>query len=156
MNYPEFFTLNTGRMLAQLKEDSKPQFGKMSAIEMVEHLRQGVELMLEKAETKMVTPKSKIPAFQAFLMSDKEMPKDQKQPPAYKMARKVEGNLEDQKVALLRALIQMQVRFEQEPDFTALHAYFGELDKEGWKMMHYKHIKHHFKQFGIYNAEEDV
>lgn len=142
-------------MLAQLKDDTRPQFGKMSPAQMVDHLRQGVELMLDKAETTLLTPKTKVSASQAFLMSQKELPRNQKQPPAYKKARFIKGNLEDRKVALLRALIQMQVRFEQEPDFKALHAYFGELDKEGWKMMHYKHIKHHFKQFGIYSEEDD-
>jgi len=32
---------------------------------------------------------------------------------------------------------------------TTLHPVFGELNFEEWILLHYKHVTHHLKQFGL-------
>ncbi|HAD96857.1 MAG TPA: hypothetical protein DCG19_05585 [Cryomorphaceae bacterium] len=46
-------------------------------------------------------------------------------------------------------MVNMMVHFEKYPDHRAEHAYFGELNTQEWLQMHYKHIQHHFTQFGL-------
>jgi hypothetical protein len=39
--------------------------------------------------------------------------------------------------------------YADEPEMTAVHPVFGELNYEEWVRLHYKHVTHHLRQFGL-------
>jgi hypothetical protein len=39
--------------------------------------------------------------------------------------------------------------FKEDVSKTSLHPVFGELNFEEWVLLHYKHVRHHLKQFGM-------
>ena len=40
-------------------------------------------------------------------------------------------------------------QFNNNPGLTTQHPVFGDLDFEEWVLLHYKHVVHHAKQFGL-------
>ena len=39
--------------------------------------------------------------------------------------------------------------YENNPDLTHIHPYYGPLNYAQWKRLHAKHLTHHFNQFGL-------
>lgn len=137
-------------LLKKLEINTSPSWGNMNALEMVDHLRRGVDLMLRNdIEVEIVTPLEQIPAFQHFLLSDKMFKKSSEKPKEYDLVKPLHADLEQVKLNLMKSLVAMQVHFEKHPDFKSTHPNFGELNTDLWLHMHRKHIKHHFRQFGI-------
>ncbi len=150
MNFELFFMQDVPSMLKNLKADSKAQWGSLSAPEMLDHLRRGIELSLkENLEVEIITPSEQIPAFQEFLKGARLFKKGSDIPKEYSLIPKFEGDFEARKINLLKALVKMQVHFEKHPDHMATHPNFGHLNVELWKYLHKKHILHHFTQFAI-------
>lgn len=147
-----FFNRELPEYLKQLSEESRPLWGSMNVYQMLDHLRQGVDLSLDPAERELLIPEEKVPSYQQFLLSDRPFKRSATKPKEYALYAK-EGeieNLEQLKVDLLAAVLRMQVFFEKNPDFASIHPYFGLLDGNLWMHLHKKHFKHHLSQFGLF------
>lgn len=150
MNFEMFFMEEVPKMLKNLRVDSTAEWGSFSSSEMLDHLRQGMELSLrDDIEVEFITPSEQIPAFQNFLKGDRLFKKGSPIPKEYGLISTFEGDFEALKVNLLKAIVKMQVHFEKNPEHKAGHPNFGLLDVELWNYLHKKHILHHFTQFGI-------
>jgi len=64
------------RLMDDLKSDSTPQWGTMSAQRMVEHLTDTVKMSSGKTKLPLEVPEDKLEKMQAFLSSDKPMAKN--------------------------------------------------------------------------------
>ena len=150
MDFEIFFTNEVPKMLKKLDATAQPEWGGMTAPEMLDHLRRGVDLSLRTdLEVKITIPEDHIASYQNFLKTDKLFKKGAEMPKEYSLIKEYEGDFESLKVNLLKSLVNMQVYFEKCPEHKATHANFGELDTELWMYLHKKHILHHFTQFGI-------
>lgn len=149
----QFLQKDITQVMSALQADSKPQWGNMEAQEMIEHLAMAVkgghtlEFGADK-EPKPIQEQAKI----TFLEQDAPYPKGIPSPfhkngkPALMYA-----NLEDAKQNLVKQIRLMYAFFEI-PENQAkffYHPFFGKLDFEGVQKFNYKHIEHHFKQFGL-------
>jgi hydroxymethylglutaryl-CoA reductase len=135
--------------LESLDATSTPAWGGMSAQRMVEHLCDALYMSCGQGDFTLAVPEDRIEKMQQFLASDKPMAQNIQVPfaPADAVLRN-----EDMELALdefATAFVQFSEQFEDNPTFTALHPYYGELDFEKWNQMHSKHFAHHFKQFGL-------
>ncbi len=150
MNYHQFFMESVPAMLSNLKADAAPLWGQMSAPEMIAHLQTGIKMSLENVGDEITTPEEKLAGYKKFLMSDRPFVQGLQEPPFYVMNKKeASGDIEDLKLDLMKALVEMQTYFLKNPDHTAIHPNFGTLNGEEWMHLHKKHILHHFTQFGI-------
>lgn len=152
MDFELFFMKEVPAMLKKLEADAQPEWGSMSAPEMLDHLRRGVELSLRNdIPVEITTPEDKIPAFQNFLKGDRLFKKEAPKPKEFALMEPYEGDFEALKVNLMKSLVKMQVHFENNPEHISSHRDFGELGTELWLYLHRKHVLHHFTQFGITN-----
>lgn len=137
--------------LTQLRANSQPRWGQMGVVEMLEHLRQGVEMSMESTERALVIPEEKISSYQRFLQSEKPFMRHAPKPADYnKYAEKVEGeDIELAKIRLKEAVVKLHNFYKENPEFTAVHPNFGRLDVPLWLALHKKHFLHHFSQFGL-------
>ena len=151
-----FIDLNVNKIqkiINGLTESTQPQWGKMNAQAMIEHLDQGILLSLGEPEAETCyTPEEHLEKWQDSLYKHIEMPKDHKAPfmpedgsvpPfAYK-------NLDAAKTAFIENLKRFVVYYKENPEAEHMNYVFGKLNKEMWELMHKKHFTHHFKQFGL-------
>lgn len=135
--------------LETLEPSTVPAWGGMSAQRMVEHLCDALYMSCGQGEFKLEVPEDRLEKMQQFLASDKPMAQNIQV--SFAPADAVLRN-EDMELALdefATAFVRYWEHYDEHPNFTALHPYYGELDFEKWNLLHSKHFAHHFKQFGL-------
>jgi oxepin-CoA hydrolase/3-oxo-5,6-dehydrosuberyl-CoA semialdehyde dehydrogenase len=127
-------------------------WGKMNAQQTVEHLSGFFYVSAGKIKFDLVTPVEHLPKYKGFLLSDKEFRENTKaplnvigeeaQPLRY-------ANMEEALEKLSASIAAFEDYFKDDPLKITLHPVFGELNFEEWVLLHYKHVRHHLKQFGL-------
>jgi hypothetical protein len=132
-----------------LSQPANANWGKMNFNQMIEHLIEACK----NASGDIVfdtfhTPEERLPAMQAFLMTDKLFKPETKNAMMGDEPAPVKN---DNSNALLDEL-QSQInrfyeRFQQEENLVARNPIFGDLNEELWTRLLYKHCIHHLHQF---------
>ena len=149
MDYDNFLTKDASAALAKLEANPKPEWGSMSAEEMVEHLIAAVKISLDDVPRKITTPEEKLEPFKKFLMSDRSFARDLPKPKEFDDYQAKNGDIKAKKTELLKCVKEMLQYFEKHPNHSSIHTSFGRLNVEEWKHLHKKHFTHHFQQFGL-------
>ncbi len=150
MNYTAPTLENALAHFNQLNPETKPLWGSMNAIGMVEHITDSLQLAQGNIEgIQLNIPEEKVPKAMGFLFSDHPMPKNFKAPYGEADEDNRNATLEDA-IAEFEAHWQLfEKHFEENPGIRHIHPSFGNLNKEEWLRVHSKHLTHHFQQFGL-------
>jgi oxepin-CoA hydrolase/3-oxo-5,6-dehydrosuberyl-CoA semialdehyde dehydrogenase len=136
--------------LKMLKAVQKPLWGGMSAQHMTEHLEVFLVSLtiLSQAEPAPLSEFQK--GARAMLHSNKPMPRHIENP-LYKNGLPVytHADIEISKEKLLEKLKLFYRIFEQNPQGKNYNPIFGHMNFEDLELLVYKHITHHFTQFGL-------
>jgi hypothetical protein len=85
-------------------------------------------------------------------MSDKEFRENTKAP-ASVISEEAQplryANMPEALVNLQQSIKAFEDYFKDDESKTTLHPVFGELNFEEWVLLHYKHVTHHLRQFGL-------
>lgn len=144
---------NIQKLLNGLTENTKPNWGKMTAQQMLEHLETTLLYSIGEPEAeKCFTPEEHLEKYQNSLYNHRKMPKDFSAPflpedgtlPELKYK-----NLEQAKEKFLENLQKYQIYYRENPEAEHMHFVFGKLNKEMMELMHRKHFTHHFEQFNL-------
>ena len=144
---------NIQKLLNGLTENTKPNWGKMTAQQMLEHLETTLLYSIGEPEAeKCFTPEEHLEKYQDSLYNHRKMPKDFPAPflpedgtlPVLKYK-----NLEQAKEKFLENLQKYQIYYRENPEAEHMHFVFGKLNKEMMELMHRKHFTHHFEQFNL-------
>ncbi|MCW3463326.1 DUF1569 domain-containing protein [Chitinophaga nivalis] len=137
--------------LERLHEDTPAVWGKMNAIQMLEHLGAALQASCNtKGPQEVVTPPEKIDQYKAFLHNDQEIrrhtpsPLQGEIPPPPRAA-----DIATAADRLLEEVNNFHTYFQQLPERQTVHHIFGLLDYNEWLLFHKKHIEHHFRQFAV-------
>lgn len=139
-------------LLADIKQDSVAKWGKMNAQQMVEHLSDFFNVSTEKIIFPVVTPEEHLPKFKEFILSDKQFRENTKAPGSVLGEEPLATRCTDMEAAqqqLKRCVQNFITYFQTQPGKITNHPVFGPLDFEEWVLLHYKHVTHHLRQFGI-------
>lgn len=127
-------------------------WGKMNGQQVVEHVAAFFYVSTEKIKFDLVTPVEHLPKYKEFLLSDKEFRENTKAPvnvigeePLPLRYSTMETALEN----LAESISGFQSYFKDDADKKIMHPVFGELNFEEWVLLHYKHVTHHLRQFGL-------
>jgi oxepin-CoA hydrolase/3-oxo-5,6-dehydrosuberyl-CoA semialdehyde dehydrogenase len=137
-------------ILNSIQGNESPEWGSMHLIQMLKHVTTGFETSLSYQEFEIVTPEEKVAAFQRFLMSDKPLVRNAKIPHSYhKISEPDHLELKEVKERFLDQLRLLKKEMDENAEYWSVHPDFGRLDADQTAQLHYKHIRHHFIQFGI-------
>lgn len=128
------------------------QWGKMNFQQMAEHVAAFFKVSTHKLKFDLVSPPEHLPKLKEFLMSDKQFRENTKAPTSIigEEPFPVYYATPQEAVAKLEKEVNHFFHFyETNPAATALHPVFGELNFEEWVRLHYKHVTHHLRQFGL-------
>lgn len=135
-----------------MNSNATPKWGKMNFQQMVEHVTAFFKVSTKKLQFDLVSPAEHLPKLKEFLMSDKQFRENTKAPtniigeeplPVYFVS--VEQAVDQ----LEHEVKQFFAYYSANEGATAVHPVFGELNFEEWVRLHYKHIAHHLRQFGL-------
>jgi hypothetical protein len=143
----DFFSL-----LNNITADTKANWGKMNAQQMIEHVVAFFNVSTGKIKFDLVTPEEHLPKFKEFLLSDKQFRENTKAPGnvigeeplplQYKTFEEAVSKLHE-------AVEYFENYFKADPAKRTMHPVFGLLNFDEWVLLHYKHVTHHLRQFGI-------
>ncbi|QIE59246.1 DUF1569 domain-containing protein [Rasiella rasia] len=142
-NTEAFHEINS--RLQNLTEDSQKHWGKMTAGQMLNHCRGPLNIVLEKNTYGLKPNWFAKTFFKGSMYNDKPWRKNM---PTLKQFRQTEArDFKEEKKALQAMLEEFDTQRSREewPD----HPAFGAMTKEQWGKMQYKHLDHHFRQFGV-------
>lgn len=125
--------------------DAPRQWGTMKVSQMLKHCQFPLEIALSK-ETTTLKPNwiAKL-FFKKTLYSPKPYKKNLPTPKPLKVITEENFEIEKQRLSLLmEELWQDRIN-----DKRRSHPVFGSFTKEQWGSMQWKHLNHHFKQFGV-------
>lgn len=150
MNHKAFFNVDVPRLLESLDATTPNLWGSMNAVQMMDHLIAGTYLFMAKKVLPLEVPEEKLDRYKAFLMSDKNFMEGAPKPEPYKSYEGQAGNeIASLKEKFLEALADFDKRTQTDSDFWCIHPSFGKLNAEETRQLQYKHIRHHFQQFGL-------
>lgn len=144
------------RYLQQLDPATPPRWGQMSVQHMIEHLgHDAFRLANGHFKTdKLFTPVEQIPRMQEFLLTDKPLRQNVKNPllgefPPPLRYRTTQAAIN----ALQEEMIYFFEVFEKDPLMKIRNPFFGDLGFEQQVQVLYKHALHHLRQFGVVPVE---
>jgi hypothetical protein len=131
--------------LGRLSAESRPLWGKMNAPQMLAHLNNS--LRMAKGELK-AAPKNlpiRYPPLKQLIVYWLPFPKGS--PTAPELINREPGDWALENAELCRHLVHFSTRSQTEkfPD----HPAFGRMTPRAWGVLVYRHIDHHFRQFGV-------
>lgn len=135
-------------LLSRMHADAQPQWGRMNAQQMVEHLSLVMRISNGRMKVKQFSPPEKIGKLQAFLLSDQPLPREFKAPFIEDLPPLKNASIAEAVKELKEEIELFEAHFGKE-EITEIHPVFGELDHERWKRFHHKHFVHHLSQFGL-------
>lgn len=134
--------------LADLNPNSPAIWGKMDVIQMLVHCQKAVNIPFEKNNLKrnifwtLFGSFSKVIFINFNLPFQKNLPTDN----AFKMVGKSE--FEKERSALISVINNYKTLDPGTPSNKS-HPIFGKLSNREWDKLAWKHLDHHFRQFGI-------
>lgn len=137
-------------LIQKLNGDETGKWGKMNSQQMIEHTSAFFKVSTGKIYFELVTPAEHLPKYKEFLLSEKEFRENTKAPvlPEEPLPLRY-ASLQVATADLEKSVNDFFEFFKDDPAKTTLHPVFGELNFEEWVQLHYKHVTHHLKQFGL-------
>lgn len=129
----------------KLNENSKANWGKMNVSQMAWHCQGPLNILLQKEDYGMK------PSWLAKLFFKKSLYNDKpwrKGLPTAKFLKTRDQKDFNSEKAKLEALID-EVYAQRDKSDWEPHPAFGYFTAQQWGQMQYKHLDHHFKQFGV-------
>jgi oxepin-CoA hydrolase/3-oxo-5,6-dehydrosuberyl-CoA semialdehyde dehydrogenase len=141
--------------LANLKADAVPQWGVLSAQGMLEHLTLGIKIGNGSLAPRGAVPydeydEARKQQVAIFVASEAPYARNIMNPLMQdKPFQTRKPNLEAA-TDWFREELDLFFRYwEENPDATRLHPTLGPLPRDDWYRFEYRHIMHHFGQFGL-------
>ena len=143
----DFFSL-----LQNISADTKARWGKMNAWQMIEHVAAFFQVSTEKIKFDLVTPEDHLPKYKEFLLSEKQFRENTKAPASVIGEEPLllrHKSYDEAVTELHEAVEEFEEYFKNAPGKKTIHPVFGPLDFNEWVLLHYKHVTHHLRQFGV-------
>lgn len=144
-----YFTFTLATDMERIN-DTAPLWGKMNVQQMLEHVCLPFLMATGKLPVTLSTPEEKVPVLKRILMSDKPLPRLFHNPLLPVEPVPAAGaHLQESKKALAETVQFFLEHFKNNPNATSVHNIYGPLNYHEWLVMNFKHIQHHFEQFGV-------
>lgn len=147
-----FVTKDCFPLFNSLKAEAAPKWGKMNAQQMIEHVATVYVISTGKIKAELATPVEHLPKYMDFLYSDKQFRENTKAPETMlgeEPAPLRYATMDEAKQKLAKTIAYFENYFTANEGIKTMHPVFGELNYAEWVLMHYKHVTHHLRQFGL-------
>lgn len=138
-------------LLKQIPSDTKPQWGKMTLQQMVEHFSESVRIASGKtAHTDFVFPPDQLQKNREFVLSEKPFRENTLNPLMPEVPAPVINVSTEEAITELEKEIQFFFTvFEKNNLQVTRNPFFGDLNFEQNVHLLHKHASHHLRQFGV-------
>ncbi|WOI22811.1 MULTISPECIES: DUF1569 domain-containing protein [Nonlabens] len=125
--------------------DSNAQWGKMNGSQMLNHCQAPIKIALGKSDVTMKSNWLIKVLFKKMMYSPKPFKKNAPTPPQFRSLGDYDFNIE--KIELQKWMNELWE--DRNNENRVPHPVFGDFTKDQWGIMQWKHLNHHFEQFGV-------
>jgi hypothetical protein len=132
--------------LAALRPDAGPLWGKMNAQQMLAHVNDALRMATGELPVKPRKLPVRFWPIKQLMIYVLPFPKGV--PTARELLARIDGAQFAQETAAFPAELE---KFASQPAHARLpaHPAFGPLTRRAWGVLAYRHVDHHFRQFGV-------
>lgn len=150
MDKQKFFAAEYLPLIKKLKGSEKPQWGKLSAQGMVEHMTDSIGIAWGRVKEPMVTPAEHLEKAKSFAMSDKEFRPDTRNTLMSETPAPLRHtSMEDATHELENEVFLFLSYYDFNPEAVVTNPFYGDLNYKEWLHLLHKHATHHLKQFAV-------
>lgn len=134
--------------VAQLQPDSAPQWGRMTAPQVVAHCVIGLEWAVDdRRPPRMLVGRLFGPLVRTAALGD-DAPMRRNSPTSPELRITDDRDLDAERARLV-ALVDRFAAGRAAACTSHPHPFFGRLSPEQWAVLMFKHLDHHLRQFGV-------
>ena len=135
--------------LKKFNENSKPTWGSLTSLGMIEHLTDSLNMAIGNPMEKIEVHKKHWNKMMAILNSDAAFPKNLKVSfaPENRIIRN--KNMHGAILEFEKTWMVYETTFSNAPKLITNHPNYGPLNKIQWDRILRKHLTHHLTQFGL-------
>lgn len=149
MTHKEFLTDEAPKILKNLKAETEPSFGLMTAQHMVEHLIFVTKTSIKRYGEPSDSPSKSELGFKRFIENGARFEHRPSNKTKVDLPSLKYDTLEEAIEELPNAVARFYNHFESNPGFKSYNKIQGELSFEELELVHANHYRYHFKQFGL-------
>lgn len=152
-----WFEVEMPQILDRLHPETQPDWGRMNATQMLDHLTDAFKLSMAEYELPSDTIHEKSEKYKNIgLLSDRPLPKGFDNPILKMLFKTSEPEFENAIQGLINQYAAFKLFFETNPQSLTPHNMFGRLKYHEWLVFHYKHAVHHFAQFNLIPYQDKI
>ena len=136
------------RRIDAISSEARPQWGKMSAAQMLAHVRLAMEQTLQPTQQAGQSTWFRRNVVKYLALYVLPIPRNITGMPSELFASTPE-ELERERTACKAMVQRLAEHCHTGGALTAVHPLFGPLTTGQWQAMHVKHMDHHLRQFGV-------
>jgi len=134
--------------ISKLNENSRAVWGKMNVNEMMVHLTDPLRVAIGEKQAEFFKTEYSEPGLRHKIIYELEWPKDSPTSPEFNREFKGTEPMDFKSdLDTLHEVVKNFISKSDEVSFT-IHPTFGDISKEDWGRLMWKHMDHHLKQFG--------
>ena len=131
--------------LDQITPASQPKWGKMNTGQMLNHCQEPLKIAVNKSDVTLKPNWLVKVLFKKMMYSPKPFKKNAPTPPQFRST----GNFDYQNEKTELQKWMNELWEDRNNDNRSAHPVFGTFTEEQWGIMQWKHLNHHFEQFGV-------
>lgn len=131
--------------LHQIDIASQQQWGKMNASQMLHHCQEPLKIAVNKSDVTLKPNWLVRLLFKKMMYSPKPFKKNSPTPPQFKSIG--EFDFHKEKAELQKWMNELWE--DRNNKNRSAHPVFGTFTEDQWGIMQWKHLNHHFEQFGV-------
>lgn len=134
------------RRLEMLRPDAAPLWGRMNCPQMLAHVNDALRMATGELPTAPKKLALRYPPLKQLIIYVLPFPKGA--PTARELVARADGAVWATERAAFPAVLAQFAARRDATDWP-LHPAFGRLSRRAWGVLAYRHIDHHFRQFGV-------
>jgi hydroxymethylglutaryl-CoA reductase len=155
IDYQHFLYEEIPDLLEALQANTSPQWGKMDAQQMIEHLAYTIGFANGRFNMEPNAEPERL-AYRKMRFFEKDVPFVQglrvnvipEEPMPHQFS-----DIEQSKDFMMGQLERFYYYHTEHPDLTPMHPVLGALNYDEWVQFHARHFRHHFTQFGLIQVQ---
>ena len=146
----DFLRNTVPEVINSLRADQPPAWGRMTSIQMIEHLIWTFRVSTNQISITCNVPEERRNQVRPFIFNDQQNPRN------FQLPSHQEGLPPSQFSSIQPAIAALQVaidnfleQFQSNPSELSTHPVLGSITFDEWSRLHFKHCFHHLMQFGL-------
>ncbi|AZQ43638.1 DUF1569 domain-containing protein [Nonlabens ponticola] len=131
--------------LQQIESSAQPEWGKMNAAQMFQHCQYPIQTALGKDKFNMKPNWIVKLLFKKMMYSEKPFKRNAPTPKVFQATDNYDFSSEKEKLDQW----MQELWYDRDNEDRRPHPVFGHFTKDQWGTLQWKHLDHHFRQFGV-------